>query len=58
MQVDPKVSGLLPKESCQVTDRLFIDLLGRVFIITNVRPGDMDDEKVEFGWTMGSQPGM
>ncbi|KAJ8122809.1 hypothetical protein ONZ43_g1085 [Nemania bipapillata] len=31
---------------------------GRVFIITNVRPGDMDDENVEFGWTMGAQPGV
>ncbi|KAI0860929.1 hypothetical protein F4860DRAFT_477212 [Xylaria cubensis] len=31
---------------------------GRVFIITNVRPGDMDDPNVEFGWTMGAQPGV
>lgn len=31
---------------------------GRVFIITNVRPGDMDDPNVLFGWTMGAQPGV
>ena len=31
---------------------------GRVFIITNVRPGDMDDPKLQFGWTMGGQPGV
>jgi 2-polyprenyl-6-methoxyphenol hydroxylase-like FAD-dependent oxidoreductase len=31
---------------------------GRVFMITNVRPGDMDDPNVEFGWTMGAQPGV
>ncbi|KAI1121720.1 hypothetical protein F5Y10DRAFT_95418 [Nemania abortiva] len=31
---------------------------GRVFIITNVRPGDMDDPDVQFGWTMGAQPGV
>ncbi|KAI1427734.1 hypothetical protein F5Y12DRAFT_150333 [Xylaria sp. FL1777] len=31
---------------------------GKVFIITNVRPGDMDDPNVEFGWTMGAQPGV
>ncbi|KAI8631808.1 FAD-binding domain protein [Xylariaceae sp. FL1651] len=31
---------------------------GRVFIITNVRPGDMDDPNVQFGWTMGAQPGV
>ncbi|KAI0430863.1 hypothetical protein F5Y09DRAFT_306365 [Xylaria sp. FL1042] len=30
---------------------------GKVFIITNVRPGDMDDPNIEFGWTMGGQPG-
>lgn len=31
---------------------------GKVFIITNVRPGDMDDPNVQFGWTMGAQPGV
>ena len=31
---------------------------GKVFIITNVRPNDMDDPNVQFGWTMGSQPGI
>ncbi|KAI0095719.1 hypothetical protein GGR51DRAFT_544741 [Nemania sp. FL0031] len=31
---------------------------GRVFIITNVRPGDMDDPSIQFGWTMGAQPGV
>jgi 2-polyprenyl-6-methoxyphenol hydroxylase-like FAD-dependent oxidoreductase len=31
---------------------------GRVFVITNVRSGDMDDPNVQFGWTMGSQPGV
>lgn len=31
---------------------------GRVFAITNVRPGDMDDPTVQFGWTMGAQPGV
>ncbi|KAI0516888.1 hypothetical protein F5B22DRAFT_655207 [Xylaria bambusicola] len=31
---------------------------GRVFIITNVRAGDMDDPNIEFGWTMGAQPGV
>ena len=31
---------------------------GRVFVITNVRPGDMDDPDVQFGWTMGAQPGV
>lgn len=30
---------------------------GRVFVITNVRPGDMDDPNVQFGWTMGGVPG-
>ena len=24
---------------------------GRVFMITNVRPGDMDDGQIEFGWS-------
>ncbi|KAH7268488.1 hypothetical protein FSOLCH5_008090 [Fusarium solani] len=31
---------------------------GAVFIITNVRPGEMDDPDVEFGWTMGGEPGV
>ena len=31
---------------------------GKVFVITNVRPGDMDDPNVQFGWTMGAQPGV
>ncbi|ERF70019.1 hypothetical protein EPUS_03571 [Endocarpon pusillum Z07020] len=31
---------------------------GRVFVITNVRPGDMDDPNLQFGWTMGAQPGV
>lgn len=28
-----------------------------VFLITNVRPGEMDDPNVNFGWTMGGEPG-
>ncbi|KAM3439495.1 hypothetical protein NHJ13734_003727 [Beauveria thailandica] len=28
-----------------------------VAIITNVRPGEMDDAGVEFGWTMSARPG-
>ncbi|KAK7428216.1 hypothetical protein QQZ08_005282 [Neonectria magnoliae] len=31
---------------------------GAVFIITNVRPEDMDNPDVHFGWTMGGQPGV
>jgi len=31
---------------------------GKVFAITNVRPGDQEDPTVEFGWTMGAQPGV
>lgn len=31
---------------------------GRVFAITNVRPGDMDEPDMQFGWTMGGQPGV
>lgn len=31
---------------------------GRVSIITNVRPNDMDDANVEFGWTMVGMPGV
>ena len=31
---------------------------GSVFVITNVRPGELDDPSVQFGWTMGAQPGV
>ncbi|KAH6660615.1 hypothetical protein BKA67DRAFT_548623 [Truncatella angustata] len=31
---------------------------GRLGIITNVRPNDMDDPNVEFGWTMVGPPGV
>lgn len=31
---------------------------GKVFAITNVRAGDMDDENLQFGWTMGGEPGV
>jgi 2-polyprenyl-6-methoxyphenol hydroxylase-like FAD-dependent oxidoreductase len=31
---------------------------GRVSIITNVRPNDMDDPSLEFGWTMGGAAGV
>ncbi|KAF7563421.1 hypothetical protein G7046_g704 [Stylonectria norvegica] len=31
---------------------------GDVFIITNVRADDMDNPDIEFGWTMGGQPGV
>jgi len=31
---------------------------GRLYIITNVRPNDMDDPRVEFGWTMVGVPGV
>lgn len=31
---------------------------GKIFAITNIRSGDMDDPNVEFGWTMGAQPGV
>lgn len=31
---------------------------GHVFVITNVRPNDMDDPNVQFGWTMVAQPGV
>ena len=31
---------------------------GRLSIITNVRPGDMDDPNVQFGWTMAGTPGV
>jgi 2-polyprenyl-6-methoxyphenol hydroxylase-like FAD-dependent oxidoreductase len=30
---------------------------GKLFLITNVRPEDMDDPNVEFGWTMSGEPG-
>ena len=30
---------------------------GPIFIITNVRRGDMDDPNIQFGWTMGGVPG-
>lgn len=29
-----------------------------VFLITNVRSGDRDKEDIEFGWTMGGEPGV
>ncbi|KAE8441433.1 hypothetical protein EG329_004959 [Mollisiaceae sp. DMI_Dod_QoI] len=31
---------------------------GKLFAMTNVRSGDMDDPSMEFGWTMGAQPGV
>lgn len=31
---------------------------GKVFVITNVRAGDKEDPNVEFGWTMGGEPGV
>ncbi|KAF2013889.1 FAD/NAD(P)-binding domain-containing protein [Aaosphaeria arxii CBS 175.79] len=31
---------------------------GRVFLITNVRAGDMDDPNVDFGWTIGGSAGV
>ena len=33
------------------------NLKGKFHVITNVRSGDMDDPKVQFGWTMVGQPG-
>ena len=30
---------------------------GRIGIMTNVRPNDMDNPDIEFGWTMGGPPG-
>jgi 2-polyprenyl-6-methoxyphenol hydroxylase-like FAD-dependent oxidoreductase len=30
----------------------------KVFVITNVRPGDLDDPNIQFGWTMVAQPGV
>ncbi|KAG0646673.1 FAD-dependent monooxygenase [Hyphodiscus hymeniophilus] len=29
---------------------------GKVFVMTNIRSGDMDNPEVEFGWTMGATP--
>lgn len=31
---------------------------GSVFIMTNVRPEEMNDPDVQFGWTLGGQPGV
>ena len=31
---------------------------GKVFLMTNVRPEDMDNPNIEFGWTMGAAPGV
>ncbi|CAI6336522.1 unnamed protein product [Periconia digitata] len=31
---------------------------GKVFLITNVRPEEMNDPNVEFGWTLGGSPGV
>ena len=31
---------------------------GKVSIITNVRPGEMDDPHVQFGWTLVGTPGV
>lgn len=31
---------------------------GKVFCITNVRAGDMDNPDLQFGWTMGAVPGV
>ncbi|KAF3916660.1 hypothetical protein ABW20_dc0104929 [Dactylellina cionopaga] len=31
---------------------------GKLFVITNVRAGDMDDPNLQFGWTMGGPPGV
>jgi 2-polyprenyl-6-methoxyphenol hydroxylase-like FAD-dependent oxidoreductase len=30
----------------------------KLFLMTNVRAGDMDDPDVQFGWTMGGSPGV
>lgn len=32
--------------------------VGKVFAITNVRPGDMDDPSISFGWTIAAEPGV
>jgi 2-polyprenyl-6-methoxyphenol hydroxylase-like FAD-dependent oxidoreductase len=31
---------------------------GKLRVITNVRPGDMEDDSLEFGWTLAAQPGV
>ncbi|KAK0110075.1 hypothetical protein ONS95_002732 [Cadophora gregata] len=31
---------------------------GKIFIMTNVRSGDMDNPDLEFGWTLGGEPGV
>ncbi|KAL2069248.1 hypothetical protein VTL71DRAFT_15586 [Oculimacula yallundae] len=31
---------------------------GKVFCITNVRSGDMDNPNINFGWTLGGEPGV
>lgn len=31
---------------------------GKLFLITNVRAGDMDNPDIHFGWTMGGSPGV
>ena len=31
---------------------------GKVFLMTNVRSGDMDNPDIQFGWTLGAQPGV
>ncbi|PVH99696.1 FAD/NAD(P)-binding domain-containing protein [Periconia macrospinosa] len=31
---------------------------GKVFVITNVRPEEMNDPNVQFGWTLGGSPGV
>ncbi|KAJ4318008.1 hypothetical protein N0V84_007062 [Fusarium piperis] len=31
---------------------------GNIFLITNVRPGELDDPNVEYGWTIGGEPGV
>lgn len=38
--------------------RIVDDSNGRVSIITNVRPNDMDDPDIQFGWTMIGLPGV
>ena len=31
---------------------------GKLMVITNVRPGEIDDANVQFGWTMEGEPGV
>ncbi|KAF2796335.1 FAD/NAD(P)-binding domain-containing protein [Melanomma pulvis-pyrius CBS 109.77] len=31
---------------------------GKLFFITNVRAGDMDNPNIQFGWTLGGSPGV